>query len=196
MKTRRINSPAAATGPIQEFPLLDRRSTGARQHHRFLLQVSRQSGVGQPDACEGIMALLAASRSVNYVLKGLMGTAELSDGSLAALVVLYAHEPLPESAADLAYHAEVSQASMARILYSLARRGWVVRNSRGAAGRGRPIQLTAQGQQAAGLIAHRFLIAADRIGTGLSPRQRRTLMAACERLRNHAQSLGDLGGDL
>ncbi len=124
-----------------------------------------------------------------------MGTAELSEGSLAALVVLYAHEPLPESAADLAYHAEVSQASMARILYSLARRGWVVRNRRGAAGRRSPIHLTAQGQQAAGLIAHRFLIAADQIGTGLSAGQRRTLTDACERLRNHARSVSDIGGD-
>src|SRR5438270_9583414 len=63
------------------------------QAQRTLMQISQQSGIGHPSTCACVLSLLTASRLIREALTTNMGDSAISEGGLAALVMLYALDP-------------------------------------------------------------------------------------------------------
>jgi DNA-binding MarR family transcriptional regulator len=114
------------------------------------------------------------------------GFQDNSGVGFATLVTLYALSPLPATATDLAYHADVSRASMTDIIEALEERGLVMRYADGG-GRITRVALTKRGQQAAVLAVHRFLqVASDLAGDIGSPNGNATV-ETCEQVESRAE---------
>jgi len=175
----------AAKGPIHSAS-----PAGITKHPlRLLSGVARQSGIGNPDSCMIILSILSASRAVRRALSRELecelGFQDNSGSCFATLVTLYALSPLPATAADLAYHAEVSRASMADIIEALERRGLVAREA-GRRDRITPICLTELGHRAARLAVHRFLQVASNLAGDIGSPNRKTTVSTCEQVESRA----------
>ena len=156
---------------------------------RLLLGIARQSGIGDSDSCRIILSILSASRAVRRALgRELDHGLGFQDGSgsrCVTLLTLYALDPLPATAADLTYHAEVSRASMRDIIKTLEQHRLVARE---VARRDhlKPIRLTGRGRQAAVFVVHRFLqLASDLAGNIAAPGGNATV-ETCERVESRA----------
>jgi DNA-binding MarR family transcriptional regulator len=114
-----------------------------------------------------------------------LGFPDKSGSRFATLVTLYAFGPLSVTAADLAYHAEVSRASMTSVIEALEQRGLVMRD---AGGRDRitPIHLTELGQQVAVLAVHRFLQLASNLAGNIGPPNGKATVQTCEQAESRA----------
>jgi DNA-binding MarR family transcriptional regulator len=160
---------------------------------RLLLGAARQSGIGDPDSCRIILSILYAGRAVRRALRCDLdhefGFQDSSGAGFATLVTLYALSPLPATAADLAYHAEVGGAAMADIIEALERRGLVVRH---ADGRDRItlVDLTERGQQAAVLAVRCFLEVASDLARGIGPPIGDAVAETCEQVESRAADTG------
>lgn len=151
--------------------------------------MARQSGIGDCDSCRIVLSILSASRAVRGALgreldHGL-GFQDISGSRCVTLLTLYALDPLPATAADLAYHAEVSRASMTDILRTLEQRRMITRN---AAGRDRlkPIFLTEPGRQAAVIAVHRFLQLASNLAGDISSPRGHATVETCAQVESRA----------
>lgn len=123
----------------------------------------------------------ALSRELDHEL----GFPDKSGSRFATLVTLYALSPLSVTAADLAYHAEVSRASMTSVIEALEQRGLVMRD---AGGRDRitPIHLTELGQQVAVVAVHRFLQLASNLAGDISSPNGKATVQTCEQVESRA----------
>ena len=156
---------------------------------RLLLGIARQSGIGDADSCRIILSILSASRAVRRALgceldHGL-GFQDHSGSRCVTLLTLYALDPLPATAADLTYHAEVSRASMADIIKTLEQHRLIARE---AAGRDRikPIHLTELGRQAAVFAVHRFLHLASNLAGDIGAPNGNATVETCEQVESRA----------
>jgi DNA-binding MarR family transcriptional regulator len=174
---------SAARRGLQGSPAMD---DLASQAQRTLAQISRQSGIGDPKTCFCVLTLLTAGRRVREALGTLMGVDAVSEGSLATLVMLYALDPVPSTAADLAYHAQVTRSSMTQILDSLERRGYLTRGTNSEDRRRHFIHLTDRGREAAATVSQQFLRAADDLASGFSVNEYTTLIDTCQQLIERA----------
>jgi DNA-binding MarR family transcriptional regulator len=171
----------------------DRRDIAAshRQPKSLLLGVARQSGIGDPDSCRTILALLSVGRAIRRSLESELGPDELSEARFATLVTLYALEPLPATPTDLAYHADVTRSAMTDILDVLERRGWIKRGDPARDRRLTPIHLTELGCRITVIAVHRFLQAGSRLAGNLSLSRRKAIVDGCEQIErsiDHAAS--------
>jgi DNA-binding MarR family transcriptional regulator len=164
--------------------------TGFTLHpRRLLLGVAQQSGIGDPESCRIILSIFDASRAVRRALcRDLdyeFGFHDNSGVGFLTLVTLYALSPLPATATDLAYHAEVDRTSMADIINALEQRRLVTRY---ADGRGRitRIELTDRGQQAAVLAVHRFLKVASTLAGNIGSPDAKSTVEVCEQVESRA----------
>lgn len=156
---------------------------------RLLLGIARQSGIGDSDSCRIILSILSASRAVRRALgreldHGL-GFQDNSGSRCVTLLTLYALDPLPATAADLTYHAEVSRASMTDIIKTLEQHRLITRE---AAGRDRikPIHLTELGRQAAVFAVHRFLHLASNLAGDIGSPTGDATVKTCEQVESRA----------
>lgn len=120
----RVSRSRSADANASNGPVNSARHAGITKHPlRLLLGVARQSGIGDPDSCMIILSILSASRAVRRALsrelEHELGFQDNSGSCFATLVTLYALSPLPATAADLAYHAEVSRGSMTSVIEAL-----------------------------------------------------------------------------
>lgn len=156
---------------------------------RLLLGAARQSGIGDPDSCRIILSILYAGRAVRRALRcdldHRFGFQDSSGAGFATLVTLYALSPLPATAADLAYHTDVSRAAMADIIEALEERGLVMRYSDGR-GRMSLVDLTERGQNAAVLAVRRFLEVASDLAGGIVPPIGDAVAGTCEQVESRA----------
>jgi DNA-binding MarR family transcriptional regulator len=162
-------------------------------HERLLFGAARQSGVGDPDSCQTIMAILTASRAIRRRLDRELGTEELTESRFATLITLYAMAPLAATPGDLAYHAEVSRAAMTDVVDALDKHGWIVRERRGDR-RLKPVRISAQGRSVAVRAVHRFLELASVIAGDLCLADRRAAVAICTQVEHHAARLDPARG--
>jgi DNA-binding MarR family transcriptional regulator len=153
--------------------------------NRFLIGAARQSGTGDPDSCRTVMAILAASRAIRRALDRELGTEELTESRFTSLVTLYAVAPLSATPADLAYHAQVSRASMTDVVAALEKHGWVERET-GRDRRVRPLRITPLGSSVAVRAVHRFLHLASCVAGDLSLADRRITVATSEQIELRA----------
>lgn len=156
---------------------------------RLLLGIARQSGIGDSDSCRIILSILSASRAVRRALgreldHGL-GFQDHSGSRCVTLLALYALDPLPATAADLTYHAEVSRAAMTDIIKTLEQHRLITRE---AAGRDRlkPIHLTELGRQAAVFAVHRFLQLASNLAGDIGAPNGNVTVETCEQVEGRA----------
>jgi DNA-binding MarR family transcriptional regulator len=156
------------------------------QPRRLLLGVAQQAGIGDPDSCSTMLAILSASRAIRRALARDLGTEELSEARFAALVTLYALEPMSSTPADLAFHAEVSRSAMTDVIDALEKHGWAIREPHGHDRRLTPVRLTADGGRVAVRAVHRFLHAASKIAGDLDLADRRATVATCEEVERRA----------
>jgi DNA-binding MarR family transcriptional regulator len=114
-----------------------------------------------------------------------LGCRDNSESRLATLVTLYALSPLPATAVDLAYHAEVSRASMKGVIEALERHSLILRK---AASRRHiaEFSLTELGQQAAVFAVHRFLKLASELAADIGSSNRTATVETCERIASRA----------
>jgi len=155
------------------------------QPRRLLLAAARQSGTGDPDSCRIVLSILAAGRAIARALGRDLGFQDNSGSSFATIVTLYALDPLPTTAADLATHAEVRRASMTKVIETLERRGLVAWES-GGRDRIAPIRLTELGHQVAQFAVHRFLRVAGDLAGGIGPANRNATVETCQQIQNRA----------
>ena len=167
------------------------------QPRRLLLAAARQSGIGDPDSCTIVLSLLSAGRSLRRALGRELGFQDNSGSRFAVLLTLYALDPLPATAADLAYHAEVIRSSISDAIETLEQRGlvaWVP----GDRDRIMAVHLTELGRQAAMLAVHRFLRIASELAGGVSPTNRGATVETCrqvERAYTRSGRAGRAGSD-
>ena len=179
--------PKEPVGPAAVAPAassLDEGPTVA-PHERLLVGAARQSGVGDPDSCRTIVAILAVSRAVRRRLAREFGTKDLTESRFATLITLHAMAPLAATPADLAYHTEVSRAAMTGVVEALDQRGWIVRTSRGGR-RPTPVRISAKGRNVAVQAVQRFLEVASVIAGDLCVTERRTMVESCARIERSA----------
>ena len=155
----------------------------------LLLGIARQSGTGDSDSCRIILSILSASRAVRRALgreldQGL-GFQDHSGSRCVTLLTLYALDPLPATAADLAYHAEVSRASMTDIIKTLEQHRMITREAAGR-DRSRPIYLTEPGRQAAVFAVHRFLQLASNLAGDVGSPTGNATIETCEQVECRA----------
>jgi DNA-binding MarR family transcriptional regulator len=151
----------------------------------LLLAAARQSGIGDPDSCGTILSLLSASRAVRRALGRELGFQDDSGSRFAALITLYALNPEPVTAADLANHAEVSRSTIMKDIETLERRGLV---GWGGGGRDRiaPIHLTEFGHRVAMRAVHRFLQVASDLARDFDSEIRNATVETCRQIERRA----------
>ncbi len=179
-----------AAANASQSPINTARSAAITRHPlRLLLGAARQSGIGDPDSCMIILSILSASRAVRRALgreldHGL-GFQDNSGSRCVTLLTLYALDPLPATAADLTYHAEVSRASMTDIIKTLEQHRLIARE---AAGRDRIkfVYLTELGRQAAAIAVHRFLQLASNLAGDIGAANGNATIEICEQVESRA----------
>jgi DNA-binding MarR family transcriptional regulator len=151
--------------------------------------MARQSGIGDSDSCRIILSILSASRAVRRALgrelDHELGFQDHSGSRCATLLTLYALDPLPATAADLTYHAEVSRASMTDIIKTLELHRMIKREAAGR-DRSRPIRLTESGRQAAVFAVHRFLQLANNLAGDVGSPHGNATIETCEQVESRA----------
>ncbi|HEY0946637.1 MAG TPA: MarR family transcriptional regulator [Opitutaceae bacterium] len=160
-------------------------SEGTSLPLQTLVQIARQSGTGNPATCEVFIELLATGRVLRNEFRRVLAALDLSETKFSALVTLYALDPLPSNAADLAYHAETSRAAMTEILDYLGGHDWIQRERIGQDRRIIHVRLTEAGRDIAARAIRRILDTASDYTNTLSLPQREALAAACAALRHH-----------
>jgi DNA-binding MarR family transcriptional regulator len=149
---------------------------------RLLLSVARQSGIGDPESCSIIMSILAAGRAIR---RALLGFQDNSGAHFATLLTLYALDPLPATAADLAYHAEVSGSSIADVIEALDRRG-LVEWGAGGPEQIAPVHLTELGHQVAARAVRSFLQVASTLAGDIGAPNGNATIETCRQIERRA----------
>jgi|HubBroStandDraft_2_1064218.scaffolds.fasta_scaffold142296_2 DNA-binding MarR family transcriptional regulator len=149
---------------------------------RLLLSVARQSGIGDPQSCSIIMSILAAGRAIR---RALLGFQDNSGAHFATLLTLYALDPLPATAADLAYHAEVSGSSITEVIEALERRGLIAWDAEGR-GQITPIYLTELGHQVAVRAVRSFLQVASTLAGDIGAPNGNATVETCRHIERYA----------
>jgi len=155
------------------------------QPRTFLLNAARQSGIGDPESCKIILFILEASRSIRAVLGNELGFHGTSGSRFSILLTLYALDPLPSTATDLADQAAISRPSIIDVIETLERRGLITRETSGR-DRNPPIFLTELGRQISMRAVQHFLEVASKLAGGVSLRNRNAVVAACAQIQNNA----------
>lgn len=139
---------------------------------KMLVRITRQSQLGDPEACAAILALLSASRQLHNHLHRVLARLDLSEVKLTTLVSLYAIDPEPSTPADLALHAQVSRATMTDTLEALHTRNWIVRDRTRSDRRVLHIHLTDEGRALIERTVRPFLTTLNQCAQALPPEER------------------------
>lgn len=174
--TRRPEVPAARA---DAHPAL------ASQPMQMLLRITRQSRLGDPEACAAILALLATGKLLRANFHALLAKLGLTEAKFTTLITLYALDPEPSTPADLAAQVRVSRAAMTEALEGLHARG-LVRRERGERDRRTfAILLTDAGRTLTEKSVRPFLGAISRCADSLSATERAAMAGACDHLFIH-----------
>lgn len=154
---------------------------------KMLVRIARQSGLGDPDACTAILAMLSTSRRLHHHFQRVLARFDLSEVRLTTLVVLYALDPSPSSPADLALHAQVSRATMTDTLETMRLRNWIVRDRTRFDRRVFHIRLTDEGRAIVEQAVSPFLSTVNLCAQALTRAERDTSLRICAHLNRHFQ---------
>lgn len=153
----------------------------------MLVRIARHSRIGNPEGCAALLMLLSASRLLRNELHRVLTGLGLSQIRFAALVSLYASDPDPCTPADLAYHVQVSRATMADILDEMCRRGWITRKRVRTDRRSRHICLTDDGRTLFEHAVQPFLSAVSRCAEVLDVEEREAVGRASSQIHSYFQ---------
>jgi DNA-binding MarR family transcriptional regulator len=112
-----------------------------------LLDVARQHGTLNPDACATLFAVVEAGRAIRRHLLAAVGEHGLSEAKFCTLTLLSRVHPEPSTPADLAYHSGVTRAAMTDVLNQMVAEGWITRERSATDRRTHCIKLTETGRQ-------------------------------------------------
>lgn len=154
----------------------------------MLVRIARQSQLGDAEGCATLLTMLASMRLLRLHLQRVLAPLKLSEVKLATLISLYALDPVPSSASDLAYHAQVSRATMTDTLELMRAHGWVARERSSEDRRKMRVMLTTAGRELVEQAVRPFLAALGRCSEFINPRERDTILHACARLDAHLQA--------
>lgn len=150
----------------------------------MLVRIARHSRIGNPEGCAALLLLLASSRLLRNELHRVLARFGLSQLRFATLVSLYASDPDPCTPADLAYHVQVSRATMADILDELFRRAWITRKRARNDRRYQHICLTDDGRTLVERAVQPFLSAVSRCAEVLAPEEREAVARASSHMHS------------
>ena len=156
---------------------------------RFLVDVARQSGIGDAAAAAVVINVLGTARGLLQSLARRMEEDDFSSGRLLTLVTLKALDPQPSTPAELAAHVDVTRSSMTGILDGLRRRGWIARTRLAGDRRVVRIRLTAAGQRETDRLIVDFLLTATALAEAVPAGTQASLVADCQVLATHSRRL-------
>jgi DNA-binding MarR family transcriptional regulator len=157
------------------------------QPTQMLVRIARQSGLGDPEGCAAVLALLTTSRLVRGQLHRVLAELGLNEAKLTTLITLYALDPEPSTPADLAVQSQVSRSTMTDTLESLHASGWVQRERGESDRRTLHIHLTETGRSLVERAVRPFLTAVGNCADTLSTAERSAVTSACIHLCDHFQ---------
>lgn len=178
-KPARNTSTPEAVDPLQAGCL--------SQPLKMLVRIARQSHLGDPDACATVLGLLFTSRLLHQHFQRALAQLDLSVVRLTTLVSLYALDPEPSTPADLAFHSQVSRATMTATLESMRLRNWIVRDRAQNDRRVLHIHLTDEGRTLVEQAVRPFLSTVNLCAQVLTPHERTTAIRICTHLNSYFQ---------
>ena len=171
-------APAApAAGAISQLTLAE----------RFLIDVARQSGIGDADAAAVVIGVLGIARGLMQTLARRLEDDDFSSGRLLTLVTLKALDPLPSTPAELAAHVDLTRPAITGILDGLKRRGWSARARHSGDRRTVQVRLTAAGQRETDRLITDFLLTATSLAGPVPATTKASLVADCRVLAAHSR---------
>jgi DNA-binding MarR family transcriptional regulator len=154
---------------------------------RFLIDVARQSGIGDADAAAVVIGVLGIARRLMQTLARRLEADDFSSGRLLTLVTLKALDPLSSTPAELAAHVDLTRPAMTGILDGLKRRGWIARARPAADRRTVQVRLTAAGQRETDRLITDFLLTATSLAGAVPATTKANLVADCRVLAAHSR---------
>ncbi len=154
---------------------------------RFLVDVARQSGIGDATATAVVVSVLGTARGLMQSLARRLADDDFSSGRLLTLVTLKALDPLPSTPAELAAHAGLTRSAMTGILDGLKRRGWIARARHSGDRRTVQVRLTAAGLRETDRLITDFLLTATALAASVPTATQTALVADCRVLAAHAR---------
>jgi DNA-binding MarR family transcriptional regulator len=153
----------------------------------MLVRIARQSHLGDPEACTTVLALLSTSRLLHQHFQRVLAQLELSEVKLTTLVSLYALDPEPSTPADLAFHSQVSRATMTDTLEAMCDRNWIVRERARTDRRMLYIHLTDAGRTLVEQAVIPFLTTVNLCAQVLTRNERAAALRICTHLNGYFQ---------
>lgn len=154
---------------------------------KMLVRIARQNHLGDPDACAAVLAMLSTSRLLHQHFQRALAQLELSEVRLTTLVSLYALDPEPSTPADLAFHSQVSRATMTDTLEAMRLRNWIVRARAPDDRRVLHIHLTDEGRTLVERAVRPFLSTVNLCAQVLTRDERTTTVRICTHLNRYFQ---------
>lgn len=156
---------------------------------RLLVRVAHHD---RPDDAPGVACILSLLSIANQLQAGLRRRFEpmgLNDHKFAALMVLYSFDPLPTTAADLAFHAQLSRPTTSDLLGQLDAASWVMRTRDPHDRRTVFVRLTKQGRAIARSALQEALRILAELGRGIDAAAQTAVSHACGILRENIQDV-------
>lgn len=145
---------------------------------RTLVDIARRRDGLDADRCSLVFTHLDTAALLQSNLHQVLVRHHLSDGQFAALVVLFALEPEPISAAVLAEHTAVSRASISETLEKLEALGFATRARDDHDRRVVYVRITSPGRETVDAAINDYLRAATHAARYVQRPDRRKLLAA------------------
>ncbi|WP_158277412.1 MarR family transcriptional regulator [Opitutus sp. ER46] len=149
---------------------------------RTLLAIAHQRHGLDERRCRSVLEFLSTAAAVRAALRRELADFELTDLSMAVLVVLFALDPDPSTPADLAEHTGATRSAMTEVIDRLETRTLVLRQRDTRDRRMIYIHLTETGRTLADKALVRFLEASARVAQHLEASAGDALLGACDRL--------------
>jgi DNA-binding MarR family transcriptional regulator len=149
---------------------------------RTVLAAAHQRPGADERRCEVVLEFLSAAITVRAALQREFAAIGLSEAKVRALIALFALDPAPLTAGDLAAHAGTTRSGITGIVDELQARGIVRRRRDPHDRRGWVIALTATGREIADVALNRLLTSLGRVARQLPAAGAAALPAYCRRL--------------
>lgn len=153
---------------------------------RTLMRIARQSLPEKEPGCALLLELFSSVASLHAALDDFLRASGLDSHKFAALLALYALDPVPAAPADLAFHVRTGHRTMAVVLEHLAAHDWIVLPHDGGDGRPGYVTLTRAGREITADTIRRLLALASGLFDRLDASARETLASTCRFLREQA----------
>lgn len=150
--------------------------------HRTLVTAARHRHTDEMTGCEVLLSMIIAERHVRAVLHRIMAKHDLSEYRFSTLLSLFALDPMMPTAADLAFHSNVSRSAMTEILDQLEQKRWVLRRRHAEDRRVILIEITEAGRTVTAEVIRVFLDATDALTRDFPSALKRSLFDSCNLL--------------